>query len=211
MFELTGELDYMVPHMIAILTSKWVGDYLQSHSVYSLSQALLGHPFYDYNEPPKILFTHTLAELIPPPHTMKQITLVTSNGRTTLAVLRDRLALLHRRGLTDAGLMLVSTERWLRGYITQTELEYALGRLEGVDGEMECFLEGGAEGRSGEDLSVFVDRTPIMLGKDTPMEVVAEVFGKVGCRYVCIVEDGKGVGVVIKKRFLMFMEEMVEG
>jgi chloride channel 3/4/5 len=53
MFELTGELDYMVPHMIAILTSKWVGDYLQPHSVYSLSQALLSHPFYDYNDPPK--------------------------------------------------------------------------------------------------------------------------------------------------------------
>jgi chloride channel 3/4/5 len=59
-----------------------------------------------------------------------------------------------------------------------------------------------------EDLSIYVDRTPLMLGKETPVEVVAEVFGKVGCRYVCIVEEGKGVGVVIKKRFLMFMEEM---
>src|SRR5271154_3513075 len=60
---------------------------------------------------------------------------------------------------------------------------------------------GGGGGGGEEDLSVFVDRTPIMLGEDTPMEVVAEVFGKVGCRYVCIVEDGRGVGVVIKKRF----------
>ena len=116
--------------------------------------------------------------------------------------------MLRRRGLTDAGLMLVSSEGWLRGYITQTELEYALGQLAGRDGKTDCFLGGGEAGR-GEDLSVFVDRTPIMLGKDTPVEVVAEVFGKVGCRYVCIVEDGRGVGVVIKKRFLMFMEEMV--
>ena len=58
---------------------------------------------------------------------------------------------------------------------------------------------------------MIVDRTPIMMGKDTPVEVVAELFGKVGCRYICIVEDGKGVGVVIKKRFLMFMEEMAQG
>jgi len=206
MFELTGELDYMVPHMIAILTSKWVGDYLQPHSVYSLSQALLGHPFYDYNDPPKTLFTHTLRDLTPPPRTMKQITLSVSNGCTKLSVLRERLALLRRRGLTDAGLMVVSPEGWLRGYITQTELEYALGLLVGKEGETECFLGGVGEGE--EDLSVFVDRTPIMLGEDTPMEVVAEVFGKVGCRYVCIVEDGRGVGVVIKKRFLMFMEEI---
>jgi len=62
----------------------------------------------------------------------------------------------------------------------------------------------------GEDISVFVDRTSIMLGKDTPIEVVAEVFGRVGCQYVCIVEDGKGFGVVIKKQFLMFMEEMTK-
>ena len=84
MFELTGELDYMVPHMIAILSillhlvfllmvaSKWVSDYLQPHFVYSLSQVLLNHPFYDYNEPPKMLFSHTLSELILSSHTMKE-------------------------------------------------------------------------------------------------------------------------------------------
>ena len=194
--------------------SKWVGDYLQPHSVYSLSQALLGHPFYDYNEPPSTLFTHTLAELIPPPHTMKEITLTIEDGEIPLSILRERLGLLHRRGLTDAGLMLVSPEGWLRGYITQTELEYALNNLASFAGGTKCrlLLPPGESGTKDlEDLSVFVDRTPIMMGKDTPVEVVAEVFGKVGCRYVCIVEDGKGVGVVIKKRFLMFMEEMAEG
>ena len=225
MFELTGELDYMVPHMIAILgicppvsalieASKWVGDYLQPHSVYSLSQALLGHPFYDYNEPPSTLFTHTLAELIPPPHTMKEITLAVEAGEVPLSILRERLGLLHRRGLTDAGLMLVSPEGWLRGYITQTELEYALNNLASFSGGTRCRMLP-LPGESGtpelEDLSVFVDRTPLMMGKGTPVEVVAEVFGKVGCRYVCIVEDGKGVGVLIKKRFLMFMEEMTQG
>ena len=194
--------------------SKWVGDYLQPHSVYSLSQALLGHPFYNYNEPPSTLFTHTLAELIPPPHTMKEITLTIEDGEIPLYILRERLGLLHRRGLTDAGLMLVSPEGWLRGYITQTELEYALNNLASFAGGTNCRLlmpPGEAGTKDLEDLSVFVDRTPIMMGKDTPVEVVAEVFGKVGCRYVCIVEDGKGVGVVIKKRFLMFMEEMAEG
>jgi hypothetical protein len=36
-----------------------------------------------------------------------------------------------------------------------------------------------------------------MLGKDTAVEVVVEVFGKVGCRYI----DRRGVVVVIKKPF----------
>jgi len=109
--------------------------------------------------------------------------------------------------------MLVSPEGWLRGYITQTELEYALNNLASFAGETKCRMlppPGESGTKDLEDLSVFVDRTPIMMGKDTPVEVVAELFGKVGCRYICIVEDGKGVGVVIKKRFLMFMEEMAK-
>jgi chloride channel 3/4/5 len=110
--------------------------------------------------------------------------------------------------LTDAGLLIVSPDGWLRGYITQTELEYALGQLGGYTGETMARLLAG---EGGEDISVFVDRMPIMLTKDTPVEVVARGFGKISVRYVCIIEDGRGVGVVIKKRFLMFMEEMAGG
>ena len=138
---------------------------------------------------------------------MKEITLHVDNGQVELSILRERLALLHRRGLTDAGLIIVSSEGWLRGYITQTELEYALNQLSGLAGEVNCRMVCEAGG-DGVDISMYVDRTPIMLGKDTPVEVVAELFGKVGCRYVCIVEDGRGVRVVIKKRILMFMEGM---
>ncbi|KAK3066521.1 hypothetical protein LTR53_017093, partial [Teratosphaeriaceae sp. CCFEE 6253] len=47
MFELTGELEYVVPHMIAILVAKWVADALGKASVYDLAQAVLGHPFLD--------------------------------------------------------------------------------------------------------------------------------------------------------------------
>jgi chloride channel 3/4/5 len=143
---------------------------------------------------------------------MKEITLEVEDGYISLTTLRERLALLRRRGLSDAGLMLVSPEGWLRGYITQTELEYALNNLKSFSGETKCRVlpANGVGTLDLEDISVFVDRTPIMFGKETPVEVVAEVFGKVGCRYVCIVEEGRGVGVVIKKRFLMFMEEMAE-
>jgi len=144
---------------------------------------------------------------------MKEITVHVTDGLIDIQILRERLVLLHRRGLTDAGLLIVSPEGWLRGYLTQTELEYALKNLSSFAGERKCRLTPGpsdSEEEEEEDISMFVDRTPIMLGRDTPVEVVAEVFGKVGCRYVCIVEEGKGVGVVIKKRFLMFMQEMAK-
>jgi hypothetical protein len=100
--------------------------------------------------------------------------------------------------------MLVSPEDWFRGYITQRNWNtYALNNLASFSGETRCrALPAGGVGRLDvEDISVFVDRTPITLGRDTPDEVVGEGFGEVGCRYACIVEEGRGVGVVIKKRF----------
>lgn len=43
MFELTGELEYIVPNMIAILVAKWVADVLEHEGVYDLAQTVLGY------------------------------------------------------------------------------------------------------------------------------------------------------------------------
>src|ERR1700761_1113065 len=78
MFELTGELEYVLPHMIAILVAKWVADALGKDSVYDLAQNVLGHPFLDLDHTMKLVqaqFPPHLAEkLIPPKHTMDDIT-----------------------------------------------------------------------------------------------------------------------------------------
>jgi chloride channel 3/4/5 len=42
MFELTGQLDYIVPHMLAILVAKWTADAISSDGVYDLAQNVLG-------------------------------------------------------------------------------------------------------------------------------------------------------------------------
>ncbi len=47
MFELTGEVNFIPPFMVAILTAKWVADSISADGVYDLSQHLLGHPFLD--------------------------------------------------------------------------------------------------------------------------------------------------------------------
>jgi chloride channel 3/4/5 len=38
------------------------------------------------------------------------------------------------------------------------------------------------------------------------MELVFELFSKLGLRYLCIVEGGKYVGVVHKKMFLAYLK-----
>ena len=203
MLKLTGELEYVVPHMIAVLVAKWVADALQREGVYDLAQAVLGHPFLDLDHSGDLVQeSRALAEeLIPPDQTMKEITIDLKHTKVPRKVLEEKLAQLQRRGLMDAGLVLVQ-DGMLQGYLAQGELEFGLG-LE-LDDEVELTREGG--------LSSFVDHTPLTVAANAPMEYVVEMFGKLGLRYLCIVEEGTGrlVGVIIKKRLVMWLEGLKE-
>jgi hypothetical protein len=55
------------------------------------------------------------------------------------------------------------------------------------------------------DFSKWVDLAPLALSIHSPSELVLEVFIKLGVRMVCVVEDGKFVGVIHKKRLLGFV------
>jgi chloride channel 3/4/5 len=200
MFELTGELEYVVPNMLAIMVAKWVADALERDGVYDLAQSVLGHPFLELDH------AMTLAKreaalanvLIPTKQTMTEIT-VETNGLTPRTLLEEKLRRLRDRGLLDAGLVLVR-KGMLQGYLPQGELEYGLG----VDlrEDIELLGEGG--------LSMFVDRTPLTVCSTAPMEYVVEMFGKLGLRYLCVVEEGTSrlVGVILKKRLLMWLESV---
>jgi chloride channel 3/4/5 len=54
-FELTGGLEYIVPLMAAVMTSKWVGDAFGREGIYESHIRLNGYPFLDAKEE----FTHT--------------------------------------------------------------------------------------------------------------------------------------------------------
>lgn len=53
--ELTGGLEYIVPLMAAVMTSKWVGDAFGGEGIYEAHIRLNGYPFLDAKEE----FTHT--------------------------------------------------------------------------------------------------------------------------------------------------------
>jgi chloride channel 3/4/5 len=44
------------------------------------------------------------------------------------------------------------------------------------------------------------------------MEYAVEMFGKLGLRHLCVVEEGSGklVGVIIKKRLVVWLESLKE-
>jgi chloride channel 3/4/5 len=210
MFELTGELDATLPHMVAILVAKWTADAIGRQSVYDLAQNVLGHPFLDHESAMGAVqkLGVRAEELIPPARTMEEITVVVpESGRVKRSLLEEKRAQLEARGLLDAGLVLVrstpgSTTNYLQGYIAQGELIYGLASIEAessLDGEVRVL--GEAQDSDEADVSAFVDRTPVSICAQAPMEYVVEMFGKLGLRYLMVTEEGSGglVGVVIKK------------
>ncbi|KAL8661156.1 MAG: hypothetical protein Q9202_005871 [Teloschistes flavicans] len=214
MFELTGELEYIVPHMIAILVAKWVADALEKDGVYDLAQAVLGHPFLDADYAMNLVQRNhdTVERLIPPKQTMRDITVdVPQDNKVSKRILSEKLDKLKERGLMDAGLVLVQ-DGMLQGYVAEGELEFGLNKIgQNWDSTSRIRLLGEAD-EGDLDLSSFVDRTPLTICAKAPMEYLVEMFGKLGLRYLCVVEEGssKLVGVVIKKRLVVYLEGLKE-
>lgn len=197
MFELTGELEYIVPHMIAILVAKWVADALEASGVYDLAQSVLGHPFLDLDHAMKLVQKEQklVEELIPPAKTMQDITVqVPSSNKVSRKILFDKLERLKERGLMDAGLVLVQ-EGMLQGYLAEGELDFGLNKLGAVwDDAGQVRVLGSSAEDGGDDfhLSIFVDRTPLTICAKAPMEYAVEMFGKLGLRHLCVTEEGSG-------------------
>ncbi|KAI4191649.1 MAG: hypothetical protein LQ346_004674 [Caloplaca aetnensis] len=212
MFELTGELEYIVPNMIAILVAKWVADALEKEGVYDLAQTVLGHPFLDADHAMSLVqkSQDIVERLIPPKQTMHDITVdVPRDNKVTKRILEEKLEKLRERGLLDAGLVLVQ-EGMLQGYLSESELDFGLNNLGRLwDSTSRIRLLGDPEDGD-PDMSVFVDRTPLTICAKAPMEYLVEMFGKLGLRYLCVVEEGSGklVGVVIKKRLVVYLESL---
>jgi chloride channel 3/4/5 len=222
MFELTGELEFIVPNMIGIMVAKWVADALEKEGVYDLAQTVLGHPFLDLDSSMKLVQKeqYLVEELVPPAQTMKEITVeVPSSGLVSRAVLTEKLYQLQRRGLMDAGLVLVSkSSGMLLGYLAEGELDFGVNTLgesfpagakvrllAATHSNMNTIDEDEVEEL---DMTQFVDRTPLTVFATAPMEYAVEMFGKMGLRHLMVTEEGTGklLGVIIKKRLVNWLD-----
>jgi chloride channel 3/4/5 len=52
------------------------------------------------------------------------------------------------------------------------------------------------------DLRSWVDQTPITVHPNFPIEMVAELFKKMGLRYILVTQNGKLKGLITKKDIL---------
>jgi len=126
-FELTGSLTYVMPIMLSILISKWVSEAISPQGIYDLVINLNQHPYLDSKK--RYLFTSTFADLCTPqsedPRNCIDVSM--QDGKDINSrVLRDRVEWLKGIGGRDGGFCIVR-EGVLVGYISASELEYALG------------------------------------------------------------------------------------
>ena len=211
MFELTGELEYIVPNMIAIMISKWIADAISAEGVYDLAQSVLGHPFLDLDHAMRLVQQEgeLVEAMIPPEQTMREITVqVPDDNFVPRKVLEEKLERLRSRGLMDAGLVLVQ-HGMLQGYIAEGELDFGLhdlGKAYPDAGEVRVLGQSQDDGEF--DLGSFVNRTPMTINAKAPMEYAVEMFGKLGVSYLCVIEEGTGrlIGVIIKKRMVSWLD-----
>ena len=223
LFELTGSLDHVLPFSLSILVAKWTADALEPLSIYDLLTDMNNYPFLDNKVRP--IFTNDLASITPRIRSHRIID-ISNSPLVSASGLRRKLELLHKAGEIDGGLPIIR-HNILVGLIPAPDLEFALDRIEDEEHSL-CLMasDGGwragresiedddddRDSRDGEpdptDFTRYIDPAPVALDENSPMDLVFQVFVKLGLRYVCVTRDGMYAGLVHKKTFVKYIKEL---
>ncbi|KKA21150.1 Voltage-gated chloride channel (ClcA) [Rasamsonia emersonii CBS 393.64] len=216
LFELTGSLNHVLPFCIAVLCAKWTADAIEPRSIYDLLIDMNSYPFLDNKTHP--ICDAELGDLVPPVRKHRIID-ISNSPLVPARELREKLDYLLMAGELDSGLPIVR-DNILVGLIPAPDLEFALDKLEDEDNEL-CIMsvdrsytdiqEGNDDNRaSWRDFTPYIDPAPVALDIHSPIDLVYQCFMKLGLRYICVLRDGKFVGLVHKKLFVKFMKENEE-
>ena len=209
MFELTGALTYVLPIMIAVMISKWVGDAFGKRGIYESWIHFNEYPFLDNKDDspiPDVTVSQIMTQL-------EDLVVLTATGHT-LQSLHDVLIAQPYRGfpiVSDA------THHILLGYISRTELMFA---LKGAAAEPRnlppmtevCFShQSAADPQTTLDLRPWMDQTPITLNGQSSLQLTVSMFQKLGLRYVLFCNRGALQGLLTKKDVWYVLDSAEEG
>lgn len=211
-FELTGALTYVLPIMVAVMISKWVGDAFGKRGIYESWIRFKDYPFLDNRDDP--VPDVPVVEIMT---RIEDLVVITETGHT-VGSLVDIL-----RSQPYKGFPVVSDVRdaSLVGYISRSELRFALDQARHVRGlpeSAECIFSGaatagadaGACGRT-VDMRPWMDQTPITLPSSSSLSLAANLFQKLGLRYVLFANHGALQGLLTKKDVFFVMNSSEEG
>lgn len=193
MYELTGTLTYVLPIMIAVMLSKWVGDAFGKRGIYESWIHLQGYPFLDNRDDaaiPDIPISQLLSRV-------EDLVCLTAHGHT-VQTLRDLLKAHRYRGFP---VITTSQDPVLLGFISRTELIFALDSATNFPPETDCFFQHQplADPTVTLDLRPWMDQTPITLPSRSSLQLTNDMFQRLGLRYVVFAERGVLKGLLTKK------------
>jgi len=199
MLELTGGMDYMVPLMVAVVPSKWVGDAFGKEGIFDRIITLQGYPH--INPAMELGSTATAAGI------MSSEVVIFTKYSETLESLEETCS-----NHTFHGFPIVETKanRRVVGFITRMEIDKALREHEDIAMTTPvAFSLESIPGRPVDyaDLSKYVDRHPVIVRPSMPADRVLDIFKGLGirCLFVCA-SDGSLIGVIKKKDMLKHMQ-----
>ncbi len=209
MFELTGALTYVLPIMIAVMISKWVGDAFGKRGIYETWIHFNEYPFLDNRD-------DSLVPDVPVSQIMTQIddlSVLTATGHTIQSIQQILFTQPYR------GFPVVSdcTKSILFGYISRTELMYAIRLAVAEPRKMppstEVFFshQRDADVHTTLDLRPWMDQTPITLNEKSSLQLTISMFSKLGLRYVMFCDRGSLQGLLTKKDIWYVLDRAEEG
>ncbi|KAL6073810.1 Chloride channel protein [Balamuthia mandrillaris] len=198
-FELTGELNYILPIMFAVMISKWVSDSLGKEGIYDQHIALNRYPFLDNKA--RLALPHTIA------HIMKadNIVVIESNSVHTVESLEHFLDSNEYNGYPIVNRR---EEMLLVGYIARKELRQALASArvtESVTSTSRCYFQPMKQTLDLDasiDMRPWMDVSPLQLSPQTPLNVVSDLFQTMGFRYLVVTRLGRMIGICTRKDLL---------
>ncbi|KAI0633238.1 chloride channel [Trametes polyzona] len=227
MFELTDTLTYAVPVMLSVLVAKTIADALEPKGIYDLVIELSQLPYLDAKH------DYIWGNLQINDVTDRDVDVIRVDRENTVKSLRDQLQELVDSGNSDSGFpILRPDDEGMRmvGYIGANELEHALSIVaDDPDqiitfhhttpnhhgGHMASSISSLAEtgsnivGVDPYDFSCYMDQAPLTVQDNSPLELVQQLFTKLGARYVVVTDtDGHYEGVIDKKTWLAFLDDL---
>ena len=197
MFELTGALTYVLPIMIAVMLSKWIGDAFGKRGIYESWIHFYEYPFLDNKDdqqPPDIPASQVMTRV-------DELATIPAVGHT-LQSLQEFLKAHQYRGFP---IVVDHTTNIFLGYITRTELSYAIkSSMSGsrkLPPETSVFFshQPQADPLSTVDFRPWMDQTPITLNSKSTFQLTVDLFLKLGLKYVLFIDRGSLQGLLTKK------------
>eukprot|EP00475_Leptophrys_vorax_P012573 TRINITY_DN19000_c0_g1_i1.p1 TRINITY_DN19000_c0_g1~~TRINITY_DN19000_c0_g1_i1.p1 ORF type:complete len:847 (-),score=154.28 TRINITY_DN19000_c0_g1_i1:20-2560(-) len=205
MFEVTGSLIYIIPIMISTVISKVVGDFFGNHGIYDIMVSWKRYPYI----PPT-------ADADP----SVTATTVMSGEPVCIGAFSETLESLNRILIRysfsgfPVVLSLQNTSKVV-GYISRADLQTAvdLSLGKGMHPTISVVLYNQDHPfnlpENFVDISSYVDRFPIVVSPDTPLDLLLDIFKGLGLRCAIVVKDEVVIGIVKKKDLAEFISTSV--